>query len=496
MALSATAGDVLPSPKDRGATPPSSPHLRSGRGAHAGGEGASVSSARQPTTDDQPSDHSPLTTIHPLTVTALPATRRDQAARIWAGLLHQSGIDELTTSWTWVATWLDAYGDAVPHRFLVATDAAGAPVAIALATRGRAQRRGPLPVRTAHLGTAGEGDLGGVYVEYNRLLALPGHRAAALRAFADQLAGPRWRVWGQVDVVELNGFAPEELDGWDARGFTRDTHACRVVDLAALRASATPLDKAFGGQIGRKLRKNARWFTERYGPIATEWITDPARGQEAFTELVELHQARWVAAGKPGAFSSRRLIRFHRAMIDALLPVGRVALVRVTAGEQLVGVSYSFHEHGALNHYQWGLMEPGPDENSLSPGFVTALALLSEGLDRGFREVNWLGGDARWKRELSTTTRDLVWAERPVSPWAHAVRAAISLKRRLRPVGAILTTTGRSSVARALRSPLPSGRGVHAGGEGASGNRQPETGNSSSPSTPDPSPSTRPEVHR
>ena len=419
MALRATAKDLRPSPTGTGA---------GGEGAFVrvtslAGKAATLRSAR----GQAPGRHYDRA-CSSLRITTLPATRRDQAARIWAGLLDQSGTDELTSSWTWIATWLDAYGADVPHRFLVATDSHGTPVAITLATTGQRQRRGRLPVRTAHLGTAGEGGLGGVYVEYNRILALPGHRAAALQAFTDQLTEPRWRIWPRVDIVELNGFAPEELDGWDATGFTLDTHVCRIVDLDAIRASSTPLDKVFGGQIGRKLRKNTRWFTERHGPVASEWITDPDRGQQAFTELVDLHQARWLAAGEPGSFASAPLLRFHRALIDALLPLGRIVMVRVTAGERLVGVSYSFNEHGALNHYQWGLMDVGPDENSLSPGFITAHALLSEALERGYREVNWLGGDARWKRELSTTTKELVWAERAASPWAHVVRGALAAK--------------------------------------------------------------------
>ena len=461
----------------------------------------SLSRDQGPETRDQVSGVQRSSLHAPLRVTVLTGARRDQAARIWAGLVHQTGSEELTTSWTWVATWLDAYGDAVDHRFLVATDpATGAPVAITLATTGQGQRRGPLPVRTAHLGTAGE--RGGVYVEYNRILALPGHRAAALQAFTDRLARRRWLVWPGVDYVELNGFAPEELDRWDAPGFAFDTHVCRVVDLDALRASGTPLDRAFGGQIGRKLRKNARWFTERYGPIATEWVTDPVRAQVIFGELVELHQARWVAAGEPGSFASERLVRFHRAMIDRLLPSGRVVLVRVTAGERLVGVSYSFNEHGALNHYQWGLMDVGPAENSLSPGFVTGHALLEQALDRGFREVNWLGGDARWKRELSTTTRGLVWAERPASPWAHAIRTAIGAKRRLRPIGAILTSAGRASVARVRSSSPLHRRGAE--GEGplvppavVPDSRTPVVDTLSSPRpTRDAQRSTRPEVAR
>ena len=386
-----------------------------------------------------------------LRVISLPATRRDQAARIWAGLVHQTGADDLTTSWTWISAWLDAFGDAVDHRFLVVTDegtgGAGAPVAIALATRGQRQRRGPLPIRTAHLGTAGE--QGGVYVEYNRILALPGHRAAALQALTDKIAVGWWRT----DLVKLDGFAPEELDGWDASGFRVDRRVCRVIDLESIRTGGQPMDKAFGSPIGRKLRQNTRRFTERFGPIEAEWITDPARAQVVFGEMVELHQARWVAAGEPGSFANPRLIRFHRELIDRLLPSGGVVLVRVTAGDQLVGVTYELNEHGALNHYNWGLMPVQADDGSLSPGFITALALMREGIDRGFREINWLAGDSRWKRELSTTTRELVWAERVVSPWAYAVRGALACKP-LGPAAHARAAALRSRAA-ALRSNLP-----------------------------------------
>ena len=412
-----------------------------------------------------------------LVVQTLDATRRDQAARIWAGLLDQTGSDDLTTSWTWISTWIDAFGDVVAHRFLVVTHD-GAPVAIALATRGQRQRRGMLPVRTAHLGT--DGEQGGVYIEYNRLLALPGHRAAALLALTAEID----RGWWRTDFVRLNGFAPEELEGWEAPGFRLDRRVCRVVDLEAIRVGGQPLDKAFGSSIGRKLRKSSRVFAERYGPIATEWITDPARAQVVFGEMIELHQARWVAIGEPGSFASERLVRFHRALIDQLLPSGRVLLLRVTAGDHLVGVTYEFVEHGAILHYNWGLMAVQANDGSLSPGFVTALALMREGLDRGYGEVNWLAGDSRWKRELSTTTRDLVWAERRTSPWATVVALSIRVKSRAAPMRSLLRTR---VTAVANRLPSPTRSRARAGGEGAS---------VASPDTRDPTSATGPEVHR
>jgi CelD/BcsL family acetyltransferase involved in cellulose biosynthesis len=313
----------------------------------------------------------------------------------------------------------------VPHTFAV-VEQRGAPVAIALVTRGREQRRGPLPIRTTHLGTAGERHGESVVVEYNRLLTLPQHRAAAFEALTRAIGRAPWRT----DLIELNGFAPEELAGWDMTGYRIDRQVCHVADLAAMRAAEGPIERAFGSSVAAKVRKNQRRFSERFGPIATEWVTEVDRAQPVFTKLIALHQARWQEAGEPGAFAGERLPRFHRALIARLLPEGKVVLVRVTAGEQLVGVFYGFAERGAIYHYQWGLTRF--EESSLSPGFVTGICTMQAAIERGFSELNWLAGDVRYKRELATTSRELIWAERPVSPWMHTVYGLIALKHRLR----------------------------------------------------------------
>jgi CelD/BcsL family acetyltransferase involved in cellulose biosynthesis len=147
-------------------------------------------------------------------------------------------------------------------------------------------------------------------------------------------------------------------------------------------------------------------------------------------ELVAHHQARWTSAGEPGAFASPRFQAFHRSVIDRLLDKGRIALVRVTAGETLVGIFYGFIENGVIYHYQWGL--PHFEESSLSPGFVTGYKVMEDAAGWGLAEVNWLVGESRFKREMSNATRTLVWAEKGLSPWFTTVNGMIRVKHALR----------------------------------------------------------------
>jgi len=84
-------------------------------------------------------------------------------APIWKDLEARYDPAGLATSWSWTGTWLDAYGDAIDHWVVIA-EHDNEPVGIALLTRGLAQRRGPLPVRTFHIGTAGEAPGEGVWI--------------------------------------------------------------------------------------------------------------------------------------------------------------------------------------------------------------------------------------------------------------------------------------------------------------------------------------------
>lgn len=363
----------------------------------------------------------PAFSVPGLRLEPLASAQRDQAKRIWTGLLHQTGDADITTSWAWVSSWLESFGDVVPHRFLVVCDD-GAPIAITLVTHGVGQHRGPLPIRTVHLGTAGEQPGESVVVEHNRLLAQPGRHGAALAAIVVELG----RSPLSADLLMLDGFAADELAGWNADGFRIRRETCHIADLAAIRASGQPIERAFGSNMPKKMRQNYRRFEEQYGPIALEWIEDTERAQVVFRELVELHQARWHREGMAGAFASERVRRFHQLLIDRLLPSERVILARVTAGDEVVGISYGFVERGEIHHYSWGLGQY--DAKRLSPGFVTGMQVMQEAMDRGYRELNWLAGDALYKRELATTTRELIWAERPVSPYVRAVEGLITLK--------------------------------------------------------------------
>jgi CelD/BcsL family acetyltransferase involved in cellulose biosynthesis len=286
-----------------------------------------------------------------------------------------------------------------------------------------------------HVGTAGEPDGAGVYVEYNRLLVGAGDRAAFARAVIDAVhREPRW------DELRLDGFALQDADALlvaEPR-LTAIRLPCPTMDLDAIRAD--------GGDVIGALRSSVRWRIRRslrtLGPLRAEWASDAASALAIFDELVELHQARWTAADRPGAFASDRVTAFHRALIPKLSPRGEAVLFRVRAEDRTVGCLYGHVDRGRLLAYQSGFARS--QDNRIKPGLVVHALCMQESLARGLVEYDLLAEADRYKQELATTSRELVWADAPrLRPRPLTIHAL----RNLRGYGNRATARARTAVA-------------------------------------------------
>lgn len=342
-------------------------------------------------------------TTRALTIDLHPASEAAAVAAIWQELEARIGAG-LTNSWDWTETWLDHFGDVVPHCFAVATSPGGV-CGVALLTHGVGRTRGPIPIRTLHLGTAGEPPSDTIWIEYNRLLVAPNDRSS----FAAGILRTVRTTSLSWDSLNLDGFPPEEIDAFLHLDpdFVVARRACHVMDLRTMRDGG-----AYAGlkrETVAKIRKNRRRFEERFGPITTTWAETVDDGLTILREMIPLHQERWQRSGEPGSFASPRFTAFHEALVRQLLPKNQIVLFRVAAGEQMIGTFYGFVEAGVLYHYQWGLERFEP--NSLSPGFVVGALCMEAATARGLDELNWLAGDSRYKRDLANAQRELVWAE-------------------------------------------------------------------------------------
>jgi hypothetical protein len=363
----------------------------------------------------------------------IPASDARTAERVWTLLEARVERPRVACSWAWTGTWLEHYGDVVPHRFAVG-EVHGTECGIALVTSGFRRRRGPFRVRSVHLGTAGEPRRESVYVEYNGVLVEPEHRgafAAALLAELDR--DPRWHE------LRLDGFAPEDAEPFlvaEGRLETR-REVCPMTDLRKAQETGGDVIRTLRSETRKKLRRSFRGL----GDVETEWAETPEQALEILADLASLHQARWNRAGEPGVFASPRFAGFHRALVRRLAPSGGVVLFRARAASGTVGCEYGFVERGRVLVYQSGVASH-PDRQ-VRPGFVADALCMQACYEHGLDEYDFLAGDSMYKRQLSNSQRELIWAtwRRPALRWRVTDELA-RVKRRVRAVHAAATPRG------------------------------------------------------
>ena len=143
-----------------------------------------------------------------------------------------------------------------------------------------------------------------------------------------------------------------------------------------------------------------------------------------FGELCGLHQAAWTARGQPGAFAMPDIRRFHETLIARGWACGQVDVLRVSAGERVVGVLYVFMQAGHVLSYQSGFSY-APSRPREKPGLVShALAIAHYGV-RGAHRYDLLAGADRYKLALAHQGEALHWAvlHRPWSASGLMARA-------------------------------------------------------------------------
>jgi CelD/BcsL family acetyltransferase involved in cellulose biosynthesis len=334
----------------------------------------------------------------PLRVRWLPAAERVAAAAIWRELEARTSV-RLACSWRWTETWLDHYGDLVPHRFAVG-ERSGTPVGIVLVSHGVGERRARVPVRTLHLGTAGEPGRDSVFVERNGLPVVREHRAAFARALLGSLAAD-----GGWDELLLDGFTEEDAGALlEAAPFDVRREPCRTFDLRAAAATGGDVLALLSAKTRSNFRRSHKWL----GVAAVEWAETAGAARAILDELALLHQQRWETRGEPGVFASPRFAGFHRDLAGRLAETGEVCLFRISDERETLSCLYGFIEDGRLMSYQHGTpIEAGQRS---SPGLVAEVLCMQAAYDRGIAVYDHLSGDSDFKRWLSNGTETLIWA--------------------------------------------------------------------------------------
>jgi len=333
-----------------------------------------------------------------------PASAWPRLSSDWRALAEQAPNASFFLTADWADAWMSAFGAALQPDILVFR-ASGRIVGACMLVR-RTVRIGPIPVTRLYLNMAGEDEAEDTTIEYNDVLCVDGWQEAVAGRLASYLEGQRWDefcAWGLSDSLAA---AMRRWPCFAASIQLRAEKSSYYVDLADVRRSSREFDLC----IGTRSRKNVRRYLNLYrrlGEIRTEVPADAEGAVAMLDEMITLHQATWLGRGKPGAFASPRIVEMHRGLVRRTFRSGATQLIRVSAGDAVIGIAYNFVFRGKVYAYQQGLRLE--TDRRLHPGFVTTACAIQYCLDHGFEDYDHLAGLHIDKQALSTGSRTLEW---------------------------------------------------------------------------------------
>ena len=308
-------------------------------------------------------------------------------------------------SWGWVDTWLKLVPSECELKFIVILQY-DKPICSFFVGKKTIIRGKVFRINQVTLNVSGHKEYDNLWIEYNGIPSFLNTEICL-----NQL----------LDVVS---FICDEfcLPGLDMRSFPgrslqkltppyeliiEDNTISPYVDLDKIRKNKGDYLSFLSANTRAQIRRSFREL-EKYGSVELEIAADLHHAYQIYEEMKGLHQVVWEKRGESGVFSSGLFDQFHTDLITSRFNKGEIQLLRVCAGDQTVGCLYSFVWKGHVYFYQCGFnYELG---KKVKPGLVSHVLAVKYNADRGHDIYDFLAGNDRYKRDLSTDHNDMVWA--------------------------------------------------------------------------------------
>jgi len=332
-------------------------------------------------------------------------------SQLWGHLVDQTRASFFLTN-EWVETWLEIFGEVLDPKILTFFDKR-LPVGACILTSNIFRYRF-LPMRRIYLNCAGEPEEDGTCIEYNRLLCLPGYESSIADAIRVYLSHSRWDELYLAGMELQNHQSAFAADGY---GLQIAQHPCWYVDLAGLRDRGLSYEDILTANARSQIRRSIRLYEQTGDDVTLERAQNQSAALHFFAELSRLHLVAWTRRGEHTALASQR---FHQRLISRAHPLGRIDLLRVSAGQAVIGILYNFLYMGRVYFYQSGFAYE--EDNRLKPGLTTHYKAISYySTHPEVAEYDFLAGDSQYKRSLAKERRELEW----VTMQRHTLRVAL-----------------------------------------------------------------------
>lgn len=309
------------------------------------------------------------------------------------------------TSWSWIGCLVRGLGEAERPQLVRARDGDRI-VGLGLLGGHINRRHRMLTSRVRSLNATGNPLTDEISIEHNGFLVDREEASATARGMCRHLA----ECLVDWEELRLDGVAGD----WSSLAqdhpeleIVQRTYPCYCVDLNAIRTSGSTYLEWLSPNARAQIRRSLREYS-KFGAVLARSASTRDEAIAFLRELRELHQRYWTARGEAGSFSNAFFDRFHGRLVAENFDQGSIQLVKITAGEFVLGYLYNFVYQGWIGNYQSGF-DYGLCDRHCRPGLVAHALAVDLNLALGHRAYDFLAGDYQYKRTLGAPCGSMHW---------------------------------------------------------------------------------------
>ncbi|HHW01990.1 MAG TPA: GNAT family N-acetyltransferase [Thermoanaerobacterales bacterium] len=154
-------------------------------------------------------------------------------------------------------------------------------------------------------------------------------------------------------------------------------------------AYMSSLNKRFRKNIEYSQRRLNREYSVKYELVSKEQDVKPT-----LLKMIKMHQERWRSKKLPGAFYSKKIVRFHLNLAEDLFLKKYLDLHRLIINDEIAAVLYGFHKGKSTYYYLSGFDDKF---KNLSIGVILTLLAIKTSIDRKDTVFDFLRGNESYK---------------------------------------------------------------------------------------------------
>lgn len=241
------------------------------------------------------------------------------------------------------------------------------------------------------------------FIEYNSIL-VDTEVKMSLESLLDQIPIKSWDEFHMVRCSSIYHNLAVDNTANHKYKITINSQKSYYVDLEKVRSNNYDYLALIGRNRRKKIRRAIKEY-EKMGEISVKIAENVPEALTIFGEMVELHQKRWSQRNQPGSLSTEYVLNSHKNLISKRFEHGEIQLLKVSAGNHIIGCLYNFVYDGRVLCADSGYSYL--HANYYRPGFICDYYGILHNAEKGLLSYDFMHGEQEYKKSLSTDHIDI-----------------------------------------------------------------------------------------